>query len=162
MLVLGIDPGTRVTAWGVVRRQRGRLHYIDSGHVKTDPSTPMAERLRTIHAAVRAAIEAAEPDAVSVESIFRHRSSESALKLGHARGVVLLAAAECGFSPHEYNPSTVKRCVGASGRADKNAVARMVTMLLGVQIKGPKDLTDALAIAITHCNHARSAALGAR
>jgi len=162
MLVLGIDPGTRVTAWGTVRRQRGRLIYVSSGCVKTDTRSPMAQRLHKIHEALKTAIETAQPDAVSVESIFRHRSSASALKLGQARGVALLAAASCGYEPVEYNPSTIKRTVGASGRADKAAIARMVTMLLGVQVKGPQDITDALAIAITHCNHARTASLGIR
>jgi len=116
----------------------------------------MTERLTAIHAGLRTAIRAAEPDAVAIEQIFRHKSSESALRLGQARGVALLAAGQEGFEPVGYNPMTVKKTVGAHGGADKAAVARMVRMLVGVEIPGPADVSDAVAIAITHCMHARA------
>ena len=160
MVVLGIDPGCTVTAFGVVRSRRGRLVHVDSGWVRTKPSEPMGERLAEIHAMVHDAIGRHQPDQVSIEAIFRHKSSQSALKLGQARGVALLAAAQHGHLAHEYNPMTIKRAVGAHGRADKAAVARMVTILLGEPIDGPDDVTDALAIAITHCSHARAQASG--
>jgi crossover junction endodeoxyribonuclease RuvC len=121
----------------------------------------MERRLLAIYRGLLAALDAQEVDAVAIESIFRHKSSESALRLGQARGVALLAAAERGHAPFEYNTMTVKRSVGAHGKADKEAVARMVRMLLNAAsptlISGPADVTDALAIAITHCNHARNA-----
>lgn len=162
MVVFGIDPGSTVTGFGVVERRRGRLHHIASGCVKTTSKTPMEERLMAIHAGLLEAIDAQPIDAVAIESIFVHKSSESALRLGQARGVALLAAGQRGFSPTAYNATTVKRSIGAHGRADKEGVARMVGMLLGGIPEGPADLTDALAIAITHLNHSRTNAAGMR
>lgn len=163
MVVFGIDPGSTVTGWGVVRRERGRLHMVDAGCIKTTPRTPMAERLATIHEGLSVAIKTHRVDAVAIEEIFRHKSSESALRLGQARGVALLAAAQCGFEPVPYNTMTVKATVGCSGRADKNGVAKMVAALLGETPEGPADISDALAIAITHCLRARAGRLvGAR
>ena len=95
-------------------------------------------------------------DEVAIEAIFHHKSAESALRLGQARGVALLAAGHRGFAAVSYNTMTVKQSIGASGRADKKQIAHMVGVLLGVQPKGPADITDALAIAITHCAHRRS------
>lgn len=155
MRVLGIDPGSSVTGYGVVEKRRGRMILVDAGYVRTSPKQPMAERLLAIHTGLVTAIHESAPDAVAIESIFRHKSSESALRLGHARGVALLAAMQCGFEPAEYNPSTIKRTVGAHGRADKKQVARMVGMLLGGVPDGPADVTDAIAIAICHHHHAR-------
>lgn len=161
MRVFGIDPGSSVTGYGVVEKHRGRLHLVDAGFIRTSPKQPMAVRLGRIHSGLVEAITASRPDAVAIESIFKHKSAESALRLGHARGVALLAAVQCGFEPAEYNPSTIKRTVGAHGRADKKMVARMVAMLLGAVPDGPADVSDALAIAICHHNHARSRALAA-
>jgi crossover junction endodeoxyribonuclease RuvC len=161
MRVLGIDPGTTVTAYGVVERQRGRLLYVDSGHVRTSPYDPLGERLAAIHATLLEAIRRHAPDAVAIEAIFHHKNALSALRLGHARGVALLAAGQCGYAPFEYNPMVVKQTVGATGKADKKVVARMVAMLLGAPVEGPADVTDALAIALTHCAHARAHALRA-
>ncbi len=155
MLVFGIDPGSTATGYGVVRSTRGRFHFVDAGVVRTKSSEPMPVRLERIHAGVRAALEKHKPDEVAIEEIFRHKSSESALRLGQARGVALLAAGQLGYDPVGYNAMTVKRSVGAHGRADKNGVARMVGMLLGLKLDLPADATDALAIAITHCAHAR-------
>lgn len=154
MIVLGIDPGSTVTAYGVVESKRGRLRYITSGHIRTTADIPIPIRLATIYEGLVQAIAAQPLDAISIEAIFTHRSSESALRLGQARGVALLAAAQAGHIAHEYNAMTVKKTVAGSGRADKAAVARMVKMLLGVEPKGPKDISDALAIAITHCQNA--------
>lgn len=155
MRVFGIDPGSTVTGYGVVERSRGRLHLIEAGAIRTQTDSPMAARLSLIHEGLSEAIARTRPDAVAIEAIFRHKSSESALRLGQARGVALLAAGQHGFDPVPYNPSTVKRSVGAHGKADKKAIARMVTMLLGHEVEGPSDVTDAIAIAITHSVHAR-------
>lgn len=156
-MVLGIDPGSVVTAWGVVERRRGRLVHHASGCIRTRSSDPIESRLLTIHAGLSEVLAQHEVNEVAIEAIFRHKSSESALRLGQARGVALLAAAQHGFTAHSYNPMTVKKSVGAHGRADKQGLARIVTMLLGQAFEGPADITDALAIAITHLNHHRVA-----
>lgn len=158
MIVFGIDPGSTATGYGVVHAARGRVRLLDCGAIRTKASTPMPERLAAIYAGLVEALTRNVPDAVAIESIFRHKSSESALRLGQARGVALLAAAHRGFAPVEYNTMTVKRAIGAHGNADKEAIARVVTMLLGVKPDGPADVTDALAIAITHVYNARMAA----
>lgn len=127
--------------------------------VRTRSSEPMGERLARIHAGLDAVLDAHAFDAVAIEEIFKHKSSESALRLGQARGVALLVAAQRGFEAAPYNPMVIKRTVGAHGRADKAAVKRMVGMLLGLRgddLAGlPNDASDALAIAITHCRFSR-------
>ncbi len=162
MVVFGIDPGSTVTGYGVVRSERGRMILVDGGCIRTTPAEPMEQRLLRIHQGLLEALDRHAVDALAIEAIFKHKSSESALRLGQARGVALLAAAQRGFQPHEYNAMTVKRTVGAHGRADKTAVARVVRMLLGAVPEGPADVADALAIAITHLSHARNRALAAR
>jgi crossover junction endodeoxyribonuclease RuvC len=157
--VLGIDPGSTVTGFGVVEWDRGRYLYIGSGAIRTKPDMGIPTRLCLIHAGVAKALADHAPDSVAIESIFKHKSSESALRLGQARGVALLACGQAGFDPVEYNNATVKASVGAHGRADKDAVARMVTLLLGRTFEGPADETDALAIAITHLARARTVAM---
>ncbi|MFK7928258.1 MAG: crossover junction endodeoxyribonuclease RuvC [Myxococcota bacterium] len=157
MRVLGIDPGSTVTGFGVVDKQRGRLRLVAGGFVRTSAKQPMAERLRLIHEGLVKALATYAPDEVAIESIFKHKSAESAIRLGHARGVAMLAVAQAGFDPAEYNPMTIKRTVGAHGRADKDAIAKMVKMLLGELPDGPADVADALAIAICHHNHSRVA-----
>lgn len=156
MRIFGIDPGSTVTGYGVVERSRGRLLHVASGCIRTKSDEPMGDRLVRIHAGLREALERTKPDHVAIEAIFQHKSSESALRLGQARGVALLAAAEVGHHAAEYNPMAVKKAVGAHGNADKDAVARMVMMLLGVRPEGPADVTDALAIAITHSHNLSS------
>ncbi len=153
MRVFGIDPGSTVTGFGVVERHRGRYHYIDGGFIRTHAQTPMGERLQAIHDRLSEALQRHTVDAVAIEAIFRHKSSESAIRLGQARGVALLAVAQAGHTAVSYNAMTVKRSVGAHGRADKKAIAAIVKMLLGDIPAGPGDVTDALAIAITHLAH---------
>lgn len=155
MLVMGIDPGSRVTGFGLVRRNRGRYQLEHAGVVRTDPDADVPARLLTIHQGLVAQLTVWKPEVVAIEAIFRHRSSESALKLGQARGVALLAAAEAGLPVFEYNAMTVKKSVSGSGRADKDQLARVVGMLVGQQQDLPHDATDAIAIAITHLAHAR-------
>lgn len=161
MRVLGIDPGSTVTGLGVIELQRGRYVHVASSCVRTFPDQPMASRLVAIHAGVGAMIDTHLPDSVAIEQIFSYKSAESALRLGQARGVALLAAGQRGYTPAEYNPSTIKASVGAHGKADKEAVAKLVCLLLGLRegVSGPADITDALAIAITHMAHERSSAL---
>jgi len=150
VLVLGIDPGSNTTGYGLVRRHRGRYHHVASGVIRTVRGAPFESRLLTIYQGLTAILEVHHPDEVAVEAIFRHKSSESALKLGHARGIALLVAAERALPVHPHGPTHVKKTVGGYGRATKDQVARGVSMLLGETIEGPEDATDALAIAITH------------
>ena len=155
MVILGIDPGSNVTGYGVIRSERGRYALIDAGVIRTRAEEPDGARLAVIHAGLAALLAQHAPDAVAIEEIFSHKSSASAIKLGQARGVALLAAAQAGHEVHAYNPMTVKRSVGAHGKADKAGVAKMVALLLGQQLDLAADATDALAIAVTHAAHAR-------
>jgi crossover junction endodeoxyribonuclease RuvC len=161
MRVMGIDPGSTVTAWGVVSVEGSRVRYVGSGYVRTNAQTPMPERLTTIHAGVVGALAEWAPTAVAIEAIFAHKSAESALRLGQARGVAVLAVGQAGLPLHEYNASVIKQTVGASGRADKDGITRMIRMLLGVTPDGPADVCDALAIAITHSRWGPARALRA-
>lgn len=165
MLVLGIDPGSNTTGYGLVDRVRGRYALVGAGVVRTDAKAPVPQRLRTIYEGLSAVLERDRPAVVAIESIFHHKSSESALRLGQARGVALLACAVAGLEVFEYNAMTIKKSVSGDGRADKDQLARVVRMLLGPGVAEglPADATDALAIAMTHLAHARHIdAVGAR
>lgn len=154
MLVLGIDPGCTSTGFGLVRRSRGRYILVDSGAIRTRASETMESRLAIIFDGLEAAILRNQPDVVAIEAIFKHKSSASALKLGQARGVALLAAAQAQLQVYDYNAMTVKKTVSGSGRADKTQMSRVVQMLVGQEVDAPHDATDAIAIAITHLSHA--------
>jgi crossover junction endodeoxyribonuclease RuvC len=160
--VLGIDPGSRSTGWAVVTREAGRYRLLASGAIRPDPSGPMPTRLLEIHHELLAVLALHAPDVVAIEAIFAHKSSTSALVLGQARGVALVAAAGAGKAVYEYNANTVKSAVAGSGRADKEAVGKMVAMLLGGHVEGPHDAADAVAIAMTHHAHAHRHAAAAR
>jgi crossover junction endodeoxyribonuclease RuvC len=162
MRVLGIDPGSRTTGWGVVVRELGRYRLVAAGAIVTRSDDPMPERLLAIATGLAAVIAAHAPEVVAIEAIFSHKSATSALVLGQARGVALLAAATAGRPVFEYNASTIKSSVAGSGRADKEAVGRMVEVLLGGRVEGPHDAVDAVAIAMTHHAHAGRHAAAAR
>ena len=157
MRVLGIDPGSRRTGWGIVARGAGRYELVAAGVIVTDPSAPIHTRLARIHAGLLDVVRTHAPQAVAIEAIFAHRSAASALVLGQARGVALLAAASAGTPVYEYNAMTIKRSVAGSGTADKAAMQRMVGLLLGEDVPGPHDAADATALAITHHAHALQA-----
>jgi crossover junction endodeoxyribonuclease RuvC len=155
MVVIGIDPGSRVTGWGIVTRERGRYRHIASGAIQGPRDEALSARLVRIHAELCAVLASHSIQEAAIESIFRHRSSESALRLGHGRGVALLALAQAGLPIAEYGTTHVKKAVTGYGKADKEQLARVVAMLLGEQPAGPADVTDALAVAITHLAQAR-------
>jgi len=154
VLVLGIDPGSTATGYGFVSRQRGRYRLHRAGVLRTRSKDPMPERLALIHDGLAALLIEHGPQACAIEAIFRHKSSESALRLGQARGVAMLALGRGGLPVYEYNAMTVKKTVTGSGRADKHQVRRMVETLLGQTVEGPHDAVDAVAIAMTHLVHA--------
>lgn len=157
MRVLGLDPGLRVTGWGIVDSDGSRLRYIADGVVKSDDKLSLAERLVQLHQGVRAIIAEWNPDEAAVEQTFVNKNPESTLKLGQARGVVLLAPALVGLRVGEYAPASVKQAVVGTGRAQKEQVGMMVrTLLPGCLVKSP-DAADALAVAICHTHHAATA-----
>ncbi|MCP3104435.1 crossover junction endodeoxyribonuclease RuvC [Myxococcus sp. K15C18031901] len=159
MRVLGVDPGSRFMGYGVVEEKRGKLVHVGHGVIKVDESAPLAARLKDLHAALCIELERFRPQAVAVEGVFTFRNARSALVLGHARGVALLAAAQGGLPVFEYPPAKVKKSVGAGGADGKDAVARMVRTFLGLEAAslGRADASDALAVALCHLNHGRAA-----
>jgi crossover junction endodeoxyribonuclease RuvC len=150
VLVLGIDPGTRLLGWGLVSRSAQRLIHAGHGVLKLDAKAPLPERLQQIELGLVEVIDRYRPEAASVESLFFHKDPQAAAKLGHARGVVLLALSRAGVPIHEYAPARVKRTVAGGGQAGKDQVAQMVRALLGLPAVPPPDAADALAIAMTH------------
>lgn len=150
--VLGIDPGTLRTGWGVVERRGTRMHHLGHGIIEPRGDLPLSERLLAIFHGLERVLGEHAPAAVAVEDIFHAQFAQSALKLGHARGVSLLCAAQAGLPVHAYPPAQVKRCVVGYGRADKSQVQRMVGALLGLSEIPRPDAADALAIAICHAN----------
>ena len=164
VVILGIDPGTANTGYGVVARRGGRLVALDGGVVETRRATALPARLAVIHARVQELIAEHAPDAVAVEDLFFGTNARSAFAVGQARGVVLLAAGQAGLDCASYTPQQVKGAVCGSGRADKDQVQRMVQALLSLaELPTPDHAADALAVAICHANAApmRAALAGA-
>lgn len=156
MILLGLDPGLACTGWGLIRADGNRLSHIANGQIRTDAKATLCERLVKLDAALAALIAEHRPDAAAVEEVFVNDNPQSTLKLGQARGVVLLAAAKTGISVGEYAARLVKKAVVGTGGADKIQVHAMVSRLLpGVKITGA-DAADALAVAITHAHHLAS------
>ncbi|HSV28180.1 MAG TPA: crossover junction endodeoxyribonuclease RuvC [Candidatus Omnitrophota bacterium] len=153
MRVLGLDPGLRNTGWGIIDVIDNRLRHVADGVVKSDDKLSLAERLAQLHQGVRAVIAQWEPEEAAVEETFVNKNPESTLKLGQARGVVLLAPALMGLPVGEYAAALVKQSVVGTGRAQKDQVGMMVrTLLPGCLVKSP-DAADALAVAICHSHH---------
>ena len=163
MIVLGLDPGLAATGWGVIEASGNRLRHIAHGTVKTQPSAPLAERLLALHDGLSAVIVAHHCGAAAIEEVFVNANPQSTLKLGQARGVVMLAAARDGLPVTEYATRLVKKAIVGVGSADKRQVQAMVERLLpGVRVAGA-DAADALAVAIAHAHlfataHLRGAA----
>jgi crossover junction endodeoxyribonuclease RuvC len=150
VIVLGIDPGSNRTGWGVVRREGPAFRYVAAGTISVSRSHELPERLHAIHSALCAVIAEHVPTEIAVEDIFHARFADAAIKLGHARGVALLAGAQAGLPIKAYPPALVKRSIAGRGQADKAQVARIVGAILGMRVLPEIDATDALAIAITH------------
>jgi crossover junction endodeoxyribonuclease RuvC len=153
VIVLGLDPGLGCTGWGVIEAEGNRLRHIANGAIRTDPKQALGARLIALHAALNTIVAEHRPAAAAVEEVFVNENPRSTLKLGQARGVVLLAAAQGGTEVGEYAPRLVKQAVVGTGAADKAQVHAMVARLLpGVKIANA-DAADALAVAITHAHH---------
>ena len=161
MKVLGVDPGTAALGYGIVEGTGGRLRSLDYGCFETSPESTLPERLLAIHSLVAELVEIHRPDLVAVERLFFSRNVQTAFAVGQARGVVLLAAAEHGVPVREATPNEVKSAVAGYGAADKEQVARMVQLVLGMEeIPSPDDAADALATAVCIANRERPGAAG--
>jgi len=161
MLMIGLDPGLGCTGWGLIRAEGNRLSHVANGQIRTDTKAALATRLVALHDRLVDVLHEHRPQSAAVEEVFVNENAQSTLKLGQARGVILLAAARSGIAVGEYAARLVKKAVVGTGAADKAQVHAMVARLLpGVKIAGP-DAADALAVAITHAHHLASArALG--
>lgn len=157
MILLGLDPGLGTTGWGIIAADGNRLTHIANGQIKTDAEMALATRLLALDLALADLILEHRPDGAAVEEVFVNVNPQSTLKLGQARGVVLLAASRSGMEVGEYAARLVKKSVVGVGNASKDQVHAMVQRLLpGAKIAGP-DAADALAVAITHAHHLASA-----
>ncbi|HEX7259936.1 MAG TPA: crossover junction endodeoxyribonuclease RuvC [Candidatus Saccharimonadia bacterium] len=159
MKILGIDPGTATTGFGVIEKRGSTLTFVDAGVILTPPEQPMPERLSEIYAGLNEILAEHQPDCVAVELLYFASNVTTAITVGQARGVVLLAASEHHVAVAEYTPLQVKQAITGYGRANKKQIQEMVKMMLGLSgIPKPDDAADGLAIAITHANQMVGAA----
>ena len=157
MIILGLDPGLGTTGWGLIRAEGNRLAHIANGQIRTDAAAALPRRLSMLAGQLEALIGEKAPETAAVEEVFVNKNPQSTLKLGQARGVVIMTAARAGLEVGEYAARLVKKAVVGNGNAEKAQVHAMVSRLLpGAQIAGP-DAADALSIAITHAHHLATA-----
>jgi crossover junction endodeoxyribonuclease RuvC len=160
--IFGIDPGSIRTGYGCVETDGRRHHLIACGAIASQAADSFPDRLARIHCELALLLKLHRPDAVVVENVFHAKNARSALKLGHARGVAILAAVQAGCEVIEYTPAEVKRAVVGYGRAEKHQVQQMVKLLLGLtRAPSPHDAADALAVAICHVHSAPPRFVGA-
>jgi len=160
MRVLGIDPGTAITGYGVVGEVQGELQPLAFGVIKTPADQPLPRRLQLIYRAISDLAEEWKPTAAAVEELFFSRNVRTAMSVGQARGVALLALADAGLDVAEYTPLAIKQAVTGYGNADKAQIQEMVRLLLRLEkVPRPDDAADALAVAICHLHSAQLAAL---
>ena len=157
--IIGIDPGLRNTGWGIIAQDGSKLSYVADGAVHSDADKPLAERLLQIHVQLMDIIRAHEPDEAAIEETFVNTDARATLKLGQARGVIMLAPAMLQIPVAEYAPNTVKKTVVGAGQAEKDQVKHMGRRLLRRAQMKTADSTDALAIAICHAHHRGSQTL---
>ena len=156
MRVLGIDCGSRITGYGVIDSDGADCVFVRCGAIRSKPSDPLAERLKCIYDGIVEIIHALQPEAAAFESLFYATNVQTALKLGHVRGVTMFAAAEARLPVYEYSPLEVKSAVTGYGRAEKPQVQQMVRALLKLAVAPePYDASDALAVAICHVHTSR-------
>jgi crossover junction endodeoxyribonuclease RuvC len=161
MIILGVDPGTAITGFGVLQSDGDELIMVAYGAITTPADWKMPRRLLHIHAELAALILKHQPTDAVIEKLFFSKNVRTALSVGQARGVALLAAAQAGLAIHEYTPLQIKQAVVGYGRAEKIQIQQMVKVLLGLdRLPQPDDAADALAIAICHAHSARFASLG--
>ena len=151
--ILGIDPGSRITGYGIVDAGRGKVRFVSCGVVKTTPRFPLANRLNEIFEGINEVIQLHDPEVAAVEEVFMSSNANSALKLGQARGAAVVAAMQNGLGVHDYSAKKVKQAVVGYGQAEKGQVQHMIRVLLGLSATPSNDAADALAVAICHANH---------
>lgn len=151
MKILGIDPGTRVVGYGLLDKKNNTSHAIDYGIIKASSSSSIPTRLKVIYKGIKSLYKHLKPDVIVVENIFYSKDVRATIKIGEARGVILLSAAMNNLPIYEYTPAEIKKSVTGNGRADKRQVQKMVQNLLGLKsVPKPYDASDALAIALCH------------
>ena len=160
MLVLGIDPGTAITGYGLVREDEAGLTLVDYGVITTAAGRPLPERLQAIYQGLADVAREHQPQQAAVEELFFSRNVRTALSVGHARGVTLLALADAGLPIHEYKPLEIKQAITGYGGAGKQQIQEMVRLLLNLDtVPEPDDAADAVAVAVCHIHSARMTAL---
>lgn len=154
MIILGIDPGSRITGYGIISKQGNRLVHMDNGAIFTQSAKEFPQRLEKIFRGLSDIILQFRPDAIAVENVFLAKNAQSALKLGQARGAAIVAAVSVGLPVFEYTALQVKQAVVGSGRAEKVQVQQMVKVLLNLPEIAQEDASDALAVAVCHAHSA--------
>lgn len=154
-VILGIDPGSRITGYGVIKAVNRELHYMDSGCIRTSDGE-LSQRLLQIFNGVCELMDHYSPDEVAIEQVFMHQNPNSALKLGHARGVAMVACASHRIGVSEYSPREIKQAVAGYGAAEKKQVSLMVVELLKLNASPQSDAADALAVAICHSHRSNA------
>ncbi|PLY00168.1 MAG: crossover junction endodeoxyribonuclease RuvC [Desulfuromonas sp.] len=152
MRIIGIDPGSRATGYGLIRREGNRLIHIDNGVIRPPDKAELPERLLAIFEGLNTIIGEYKPELAAIEQVFMSRNAQTALKLGQARGAALLALASAGLDVGEYSPMQIKSSVVGYGRAAKNQVQQMVKALLNLPEIAQEDASDALAVAVCHAH----------
>ena len=148
--IMGLDPSLSSTGWGIIEVENNRLRYVADGFIPTSPKMPIAERLAIIHKTLAEVIALYRPDEAAIEQVFLNDNPTSTIKLGMARGVVILAPALAGIPVTEYEPNKIKKAVVGVGKADKHQVETMVKILLSGCKPKNNDSSDALSMAICH------------
>lgn len=151
--ILGIDPGSRLTGYGVIEAAGGRIGFVACGVVRTNRDFPLSHRLNEIFDGINEVIQVYDPAVAAVEEVFMSSNANSALKLGQARGAAVVAAMQNGLTVHDYSAKKVKRAVVGYGQAEKTQVQHMIKILLGLSALPTADAADALAVAICHAHH---------
>ena len=153
MIILGIDPGIAIVGWGVIEFEGNKMKPLAFGAITTPAHTPVTDRLKKIYDDLAMIIDKYHPDAVAVEELFFNTNVKTAITVAHARGIVLLCAAQKGVADFEYTPLQVKQALTGYGRAEKTQIQNMVKIMLGLNaVPKPDDVADALAIAICHAH----------
>ena len=155
MRVLGVDPGSRITGYGLLEEQNREISFIEAGLIRPPGKMPFSQKIHKIFQGLVEILDRCAPDAVAVEDLFYAKNARSSLKLGHARGAALIAAGQHNIPVFEYTPLEIKKSVVGYGRADKEQVRSMVSIMLQLKKQVPLDASDALAAAICHINSSR-------